>query len=104
MSVPCQKLLWRRTLRQLSQKDWTTWERIKRLANDWLPKPRILHQWPESRFAVRHPILLLSYLGSNNSRWMLFQPCVLLLKRFDGSLRQQHVGRLAGENRQRTRW
>jgi len=29
--------LWRRTLRQRSQKDWTTWERIKRLADDWLP-------------------------------------------------------------------
>src|SRR5438128_2552416 len=47
--------LWRRTLRQRSQKDWTTWERIKRLADDWLPKPRILHPWPESRFAARHP-------------------------------------------------
>ena len=32
-----------------------TWERIKRLADDWLPKPRILHPWPERRFAVRHP-------------------------------------------------
>src|ERR1700674_3693468 len=47
--------IWRRTLRQRSQKDWTTWERIKRLADDWLPKPRILHPWPERRFAVRHP-------------------------------------------------
>ena len=47
--------LWRRTLRRRSQKDWTTWERIKRLADDWLPKPRILHPWPASRFAVRHP-------------------------------------------------
>jgi len=47
--------LWRRTLQQRSQKDWTTWERIKRLADDWLPKPRILHPWPKSRFAVRHP-------------------------------------------------
>jgi RNA-directed DNA polymerase len=47
--------LWRRTLRQRSQKDRTTWERIKRLADDWLPQPRILHPWPESRFAVRHP-------------------------------------------------
>jgi len=47
--------LWRRTLRRRSQKDWTTWERIKRLADDWLPQPRILHQWPERRFAVRRP-------------------------------------------------
>ena len=28
--------LWRRTLRRRSQKDWTTWERAARLANDWL--------------------------------------------------------------------
>ncbi len=47
--------LWRRTLRRRSQKDWTTWERAARLANDWLPKPRILHPWPDVRFAVRHP-------------------------------------------------
>ena len=47
--------LWRRTLRRRSQKDWTIWERAARLANDWLPKPRILHPWPDARFAVRHP-------------------------------------------------
>jgi len=47
--------LWRRTLRRRSQKDWTAWERIKRLADAWLPPPRILHPWPERRFAVRHP-------------------------------------------------
>ena len=29
--------LWQRALRQRSQKDWTTGERIARLANDWLP-------------------------------------------------------------------
>ena len=34
--------LWQRTLRQRSQKDWTTRERIARLADDWLPRPRIL--------------------------------------------------------------
>ncbi|MGA6931613.1 MAG: reverse transcriptase domain-containing protein, partial [Pseudolabrys sp.] len=42
-------------LRRRSQKDWTIWERAARLANDWLPKPRILHPWPDARFAVRHP-------------------------------------------------
>jgi group II intron reverse transcriptase/maturase len=47
--------LWQRTLWRRSQKDWTTRERIKRLADDWLPKPRILHPWPEARFAVNHP-------------------------------------------------
>jgi RNA-directed DNA polymerase len=47
--------LWTRTLRRRSQKDRTAWERIRRLANDFLPKPRILHPWPDKRFAVRHP-------------------------------------------------
>ena len=47
--------LWRRSLRRRSQRDETTWERIKKLADDWLPKPRILHPWPRDRFAVKHP-------------------------------------------------
>src|SRR5215207_7044221 len=47
--------LWRRTLRRRSQKDGSTWERIASIANDWLPRPRILHPWPQQRFAVRHP-------------------------------------------------
>jgi hypothetical protein len=47
--------LWQRTLRRRSQKDGMTWERITRLANDWLPKPHILHPWPDARFAVKHP-------------------------------------------------
>jgi len=47
--------LWRRALRRRSQTDDTTWERAKRLADEWLPKPRILHPWPSVRFAVKHP-------------------------------------------------
>jgi RNA-directed DNA polymerase len=47
--------LWRRTLRRRSQKDRTTWARMTQLANDWLPKPIILHPWPSERFAVTHP-------------------------------------------------
>jgi len=47
--------LWTRTLRRRSQKDRTAWEGIRRLANDFLPKPLILHPWPEKRFVVRHP-------------------------------------------------
>ena len=47
--------LWRRSLQRRSQKDRITWERMATLANDWLPKPRILHPWPNARFAVRHP-------------------------------------------------
>jgi RNA-directed DNA polymerase len=47
--------LWRRTLRRRSQKDGFTWDRMEKLANDWLPKPRVLHPWPSVRFAVTHP-------------------------------------------------
>jgi hypothetical protein len=47
--------LWRRWLRRRSQKDGATWERIAQIANDYLPKPRILHPWPNVRFAVKHP-------------------------------------------------
>ena len=47
--------LWRRTLRRRSQKDRMTWARMTQLANDWLPKPIILHPWPSERFAVTHP-------------------------------------------------
>jgi hypothetical protein len=47
--------LWRRTLRRRSQTDDMTWERVKRLSDEWLPKARILHPWPSERFAVKHP-------------------------------------------------
>lgn len=49
------KVLWRRTLRLRSQKDSTTWERVAKLAAEFLPTPRILHPWPEARFLVTHP-------------------------------------------------
>ena len=47
--------LWLRTLRRRSQKDRTPWNRMVKLANDFLPKPEILHPWPSVRFAVMHP-------------------------------------------------
>lgn len=47
--------LWRRSLQRRSQKDGCTWQRIAKLADAWLPKPRILHPWPSDRFAVKHP-------------------------------------------------
>jgi group II intron reverse transcriptase/maturase len=47
--------LWRRTLRRRSQKDHMTWSRMTKLADAWLPSPRILHPWPDQRFAVTHP-------------------------------------------------
>jgi RNA-directed DNA polymerase len=48
-------ILWRRALRRRSQKDRTAWIRITKLVDAWLPKPRILHPWPDKRFAVKHP-------------------------------------------------
>ena len=47
--------LWRRALQRRSQRDGCTWARIKRLADTWLPSPRILHPWPDQRFAVKYP-------------------------------------------------
>jgi group II intron reverse transcriptase/maturase len=44
--------LWLRTLRRRSQKDNFTWARMAKLANDFLPQPKILHPWPSVRFAV----------------------------------------------------
>ena len=47
--------LWRRALRRRSQKDRTTWDRAAQLAAAFLPAVRILHPWPDTRFAVNHP-------------------------------------------------
>jgi RNA-directed DNA polymerase len=46
---------WRRILRRRSQRAAVTWEQMQALANTWLPRPRILHPWPNQRFAVTHP-------------------------------------------------
>jgi RNA-directed DNA polymerase len=48
-------VLWRRTLRRRSQKDRTTWERMTRLAAEFLPVARVLHPWPDVRFGVKYP-------------------------------------------------
>lgn len=49
--------LWWQALRRRSQKAYRTlgWPRMRRLAQRWLPTPRITHPWPNARFAVRHP-------------------------------------------------
>jgi hypothetical protein len=44
--------LWLRTLRRRSQRHRITQERMIRLANRWLPPPRIYHPYPEQRLAV----------------------------------------------------
>jgi RNA-directed DNA polymerase len=44
---------WRHALARRSQKGRITWERMRRLAARWLPRPRILHPWPNVRFDAR---------------------------------------------------
>ena len=44
---------WRTALKRRSQKGYMTWERTRRLAERWLPKPRIRHPWPKARFNAR---------------------------------------------------
>jgi group II intron reverse transcriptase/maturase len=46
--------LWRCSLSRRSQRGAITWQRIKQIADDWLPQPKILHPWPQQRCAVRH--------------------------------------------------
>lgn len=45
--------LWRKTLRRRGQRDRTNWVRMHALTQRWVPKPRILHPWPDERFDVR---------------------------------------------------
>jgi hypothetical protein len=47
--------LWRRQLSRRSQRAHVDWTRMAKLADEFLPKPRILHPWPSVRFAARHP-------------------------------------------------
>jgi RNA-directed DNA polymerase len=47
--------LWLRTLRRRSQNAGLAWERMVQIADGWLPRPSILHPWPNQRFAVTHP-------------------------------------------------
>jgi group II intron reverse transcriptase/maturase len=46
--------LWRRSLSRRSQRGGITWQRIKQIADDLLPRTKILHPWPQQRFAVRY--------------------------------------------------
>ena len=44
---------WFKALRRRSQRHRLNWERMDRLATHWLPPARILHPYPEARFAAR---------------------------------------------------
>ncbi len=46
---------WYRALTRRSQRTSLNWTKMKQLIDDWLPKPRILHPWPDKRLAVSHP-------------------------------------------------
>ena len=48
-------ILWHRRLRRRSQRTRLVWTQMAKLADEFLPKPRILHPWPSVRFAVSHP-------------------------------------------------
>jgi RNA-directed DNA polymerase len=47
--------LLRRTLLMRGQRDRTTWAKARKIADAYIPRPRIVHPWPSQRFAVRHP-------------------------------------------------
>lgn len=47
--------LWQLALLRRGNRDKTTWDRIVKIADDYLPRPHVLHPWPEQRFTVKHP-------------------------------------------------
>ena len=47
--------LWMRTLRRRSQRDGCTWRTIGQIADHFIPRPKVLHPWPNLRFAAKHP-------------------------------------------------
>jgi group II intron reverse transcriptase/maturase len=47
--------LWRWTLRHRGQKRRPPWDRLHQLAERFIPRPRVLHPYPEQRFAASHP-------------------------------------------------
>ncbi len=44
---------WLKALRRRSQKNRTTWERMRRIETRWLPKARVMHPYPNVRFDAR---------------------------------------------------
>jgi hypothetical protein len=44
---------WQRALSRRSQKGHVPWKDMWRIADRWLPQPRILHPWPTVRFDAR---------------------------------------------------
>src|SRR5215469_4635667 len=46
---------WLHVIRRRSQRSRNTWELFERLAEQWLPRPRILHPYPMERFDAKYP-------------------------------------------------
>jgi group II intron reverse transcriptase/maturase len=46
---------WLRTLRRRSQRRRMTWARFRRHADRWIPRPKIVHPYPNVRFFAKHP-------------------------------------------------
>ena len=46
---------WWHSIRRRSQRRPISWTRMLVLAERWLPTPRVLHPYPEARFAAHHP-------------------------------------------------
>jgi hypothetical protein len=46
---------WLRTLRRRSQRHRMTWKRFRRHVDRWIPRPKILHPYPDVRFDAKHP-------------------------------------------------
>ena len=44
---------WQHTLRRRSQRGRVTREEMRRLADQWIPQPRILHPWPDARLNAK---------------------------------------------------
>ncbi len=47
--------LWRQVLRHRSQRRSLRWDRLRLTFNRWIPRPHILHPYPDVRFDVNHP-------------------------------------------------
>ena len=47
--------LWRPILIRRSQRTRLSWQRLNPLLGRWIPVPRILHPYPDRRFAASHP-------------------------------------------------
>jgi RNA-directed DNA polymerase len=47
--------LWREVLNRRSQRAELNWQRLNPLLERWIPFPRVLHPYPQARFAATHP-------------------------------------------------